>query len=71
MIDDPRLAAENLFRRVMPEGTNAAKLQKIRATQIVRMRELKPIERQQRLKKRMTHCRDTFFVANERTHGDI
>jgi hypothetical protein len=70
MIDDPRLAAKNLFRRVTPKGSNAAKLQKIRATQVVRMRELKPIERQQRLEKRMTHCRDTFFVANERTHGD-
>jgi hypothetical protein len=70
MIDEPRLAAENLIRRVTPEGSNAAKLQKIRATQIVQMRELKPIERQQRIEKRMIHCRYTFFVANERTHGD-
>jgi hypothetical protein len=71
MIDEPRLAAEKPDPASNARGLNAAKLQKIRATQIVRKRELKPIERQQRLEKRMTRCRDTLFVANERTHGDI
>ena len=69
MIDEPRLAAEKPDPASNARGLNAAKLQKIRATQIVQMRELKPIERQQRIEKRMIHCRYTFFVANERTHG--
>lgn len=34
-------------------------------------RELKPIEQQQRLDRRMRLSRDTLFVTNERTHGDI
>ena len=71
MIDTPRLAAENLFRRATPEGSNAAKLQEIRTRQVVRMRRLKPLERQQRIEKRMTLSRDTFFVTKERTHGEI
>ncbi|WEX88023.1 hypothetical protein PZN02_000473 [Sinorhizobium garamanticum] len=68
MMNTARLAAENLFRPAAPEGSNATKLQKIRARQILRMRERRPVERQQRLEKRMSRSRDTLFASKERIH---
>jgi hypothetical protein len=70
MKDTTRHVAESLFSRAMPEGSNAAKLQEIRARQIRRMRELRPVERQRRLEKRMRTA-DALFAPKERPHGDV
>ncbi|MEZ0000551.1 hypothetical protein [Sinorhizobium fredii] len=71
MMNTARHMAESLFRPAAPDGTNAAKLQKIRAREILRMRERGPIERQQRLEKRRTLSRGTLFAPKERTDGDV
>ncbi|CCF00683.1 hypothetical protein predicted by Glimmer/Critica (plasmid) [Sinorhizobium fredii HH103] len=71
MMNTARHTAESLFRPAAPEGSNAAKLQKIRAREILRMRERGPIERQQRLEKRRTLSRGTLFAPKERTDGDV
>ncbi|TCU15143.1 hypothetical protein [Rhizobium sullae] len=72
MIDTTRHAAESLFRRTAPEGSNAAKLQDVRTRQILRMRERRPVEMQQRVENRMRRANlETLFALKERTHGDI
>ncbi|WP_026614560.1 hypothetical protein [Ensifer aridi] len=71
MMNIARHTAESLFRPAAPEGSNAAKLQKIRARQILRMRERGPVERQQRLDKRRTLSRGALFAPKERTHDDV
>ncbi len=70
MKDPTRHVAESLFSRAAPEGSNAAKLQEIRARQIRRMRELRPVERQRRLEKRMRST-DALLAPKERPDGDV
>ncbi|WP_105384557.1 hypothetical protein [Neorhizobium alkalisoli] len=54
MIDTVSHAAEGLFKRPdAKEGSNAAKLQDLRSRQILRRRETKLTEMQQRLEKRV------------------
>lgn len=71
MINTARHAAESLFRPAAPEDSNATKLQKIRAQQVLRERERRPVERQQRLDKRKTLSRDAPLNPKERTYGDV
>ncbi|MBB4278896.1 hypothetical protein [Rhizobium mongolense] len=72
MIDTTRHTAESLFRRPAPEGSNAAKLQDIRARQILRMRERRPVERQQRLENRTRSANLlTLFARKEPAHGAV
>lgn len=53
MINTTRHAAEGLFKRSDPEvGSAAAKLRDFRSRQVLRKREMKLAEMQQRLKKR-------------------
>ncbi|KGD86203.1 MULTISPECIES: hypothetical protein [Rhizobium/Agrobacterium group] len=55
MIKTTRHAAEGLFKRPDPaEGSDAAKLQDFRSRQVLRKRETKLAEMQQRLEKRAT-----------------
>ncbi|TCU29035.1 hypothetical protein EV130_102215 [Rhizobium azibense] len=72
MIDTTRHTAQSLFQRVAPEGSNAAKLQDIRARQILRMRELRPVERQQRLENRTRNANlVTPLARKEPSHGAV
>ncbi|WP_377296347.1 hypothetical protein [Rhizobium sp. SGZ-381] len=56
MFHTPRTAAALLFARPEPQaGSNAAKLQALRNSQALRLRERKMIEKQERLSKRASH----------------
>lgn len=62
MIDTARHAAEGLFKRPdAGEGSNAAKLRDFRSRQILRKREIKLAELQQRLEKRAADPAVTLF----------
>ena len=71
MMNTARHTAESLFRPAAPEGSNAEKLKKIRAREVLRMRERGPAERQRRLEKRKTVSRGTLFAPKEPTDGDV
>lgn len=64
-----RHVAESLFSCAAPEGSNAAKLQEIRARQIRRLREVRPVERQRRLEKRRRGA--DALLAQERAHANV
>jgi hypothetical protein len=62
MINTASHAAEGLFKRPdAEEGSNAAKLQDLRSRQILRKRETKLAEMQQRLEKRIVAVGRTSF----------
>lgn len=70
MKDTTRHVAESLFSPAAPEGSNAAKLQEIRARQIRRLREFSPVERQRRLERRRRGT-EALFAPKERAHGNV
>ena len=62
LIDTARYAAESLFKRPQAqEGSNAQKLRDFRSRQILRKREVKLAELQQRLEKRAVDPAVTSF----------
>lgn len=71
MIDITRHSAESLFRRPAAEGSNAAKLEEVRARQVLKSRERKPAERQERLQRRTETPGSTVFSKKERAHADV
>lgn len=71
MTDITRHSAESLFRRPAAEGSNAAKLEEVRARQTLRSRERKPAERQERLERRTQSSGDGVFSKKEPTHADV
>jgi hypothetical protein len=71
MTDITRHSAESLFRRPAAEGSNAAKLEEVRARQTLRSRERKPAERQERLERRTQSSGDGVFSKKEPAHADV